>query len=241
MTGHKNNAVVKHSLWKNDIVNTKSRQIASEQKKFLKCEMSYSDEAVEHFGQFMRSLDGEQSPRNSLSLENNRCAICLDLLFNPHQLDPCQHIFCEPCLRRLSGARITKCPMCRTRIQQCIFQRPLADSLRLNNPTDFQRRHDFEIGQQQNFLQHPLPPIWRSPREVLEELLDQYVIPEEGLLILIFISTIFMQICLITLMHAILHNSQRLPLSVFRLVIEIAVCILRMFRIWPFPANPDGE
>ena len=35
MTGHKNNAVVKHSRWKNDIVNTKSRQIASEQKKIL--------------------------------------------------------------------------------------------------------------------------------------------------------------------------------------------------------------
>ena len=209
---------------------------------------------LEYFRQFMQSLENDgnddgaeetttttTSPRNSLSLENNRCAICLDLLFNPHQLDPCQHVFCEPCLRRLSGARITKCPMCRTRIHRCIFQRQLADSIRMNNPVDYQRRQTFEIAQQQNSPRYPLPPIWRTPREVLEELLDRYVIPEEGLLILIFISTIFMQICLITFMHVVFHNSQRLPLSVLRLVIEIALCILRMFRIWPFPPNPNPD
>ena len=84
--------------------------------------MSYDDQTIEYFGQFMQSL--ESNTRNSNdSPENSRCAICLDLLYLPHLLDPCQHIFCEPCLRRLSGARITKCPMCRARIRRCVYQK----------------------------------------------------------------------------------------------------------------------
>ena len=29
------------------------------------------------------------------------CPVCLDLLHEPFQVEPCGHIFCEPCLRRL--------------------------------------------------------------------------------------------------------------------------------------------
>ena len=47
------------------------------------------------------------------SLPNNRykrmeellCPICYELLHRPHSLNPCKHIFCDPCLRRLNGAR----------------------------------------------------------------------------------------------------------------------------------------
>ena len=149
--------------------------------------------------------------------------------------------------------------MCRSRIRRCVFQKgkaiistsqnydfttfffstELADSIKLNNPADFQRRHNFEIGQSSG--RFPLPPIWRTPREILQEWQDSVIIPEEFILIFIFLSTIFMQICIITCMHIIFHNRQRLPISIARLILEIAFCFVRMFRLWPFPANPDRE
>ena len=51
----------------------------------------------------------------------HQCPVCLDLLYRPHSLDPCRHIFCETCLRRLSQAQIVKCPICRAIIRKCYF------------------------------------------------------------------------------------------------------------------------
>ena len=51
------------------------------------------------------------------------CAICLDIFFRPTTVYPCRHIFCDPCLRRLSNARIVRCPICRTPIKRCLFNR----------------------------------------------------------------------------------------------------------------------
>ena len=53
------------------------------------------------------------------SMEELLCPICLDLLHRPHSLQPCQHLFCDPCLRRLAEARIHKCPVCRSPIKGC--------------------------------------------------------------------------------------------------------------------------
>jgi hypothetical protein len=49
------------------------------------------------------------------------CAVCLDLLHEPFVTRPCNHVFCEPCLRRLGSKNPmnTLCPMCRTRIVYC--------------------------------------------------------------------------------------------------------------------------
>ena len=53
------------------------------------------------------------------------CPVCLDLLYEPYKVDPCKHIFCEPCLRRLGSKNPmnTSCPMCRQRIVYCEPQR----------------------------------------------------------------------------------------------------------------------
>ncbi len=53
------------------------------------------------------------------------CPVCLDLLYEPHKVDPCKHIFCEPCLRRLGckNPMNTSCPMCRQQIVYCEPQR----------------------------------------------------------------------------------------------------------------------
>ena len=91
-----------------------------------------SDECVENFGQFMRMVELVEANVPSLSPVADKepthehdliCAVCLDLLYSPHRLHPCGHIFCEPCLRRLSSVRIVKCPICRTAIKKCHFDR----------------------------------------------------------------------------------------------------------------------
>ena len=53
------------------------------------------------------------------SMEELLCPICYELLHRPHSLNPCEHIFCEPCLRRLNGAKFRKCPLCRSPIKGC--------------------------------------------------------------------------------------------------------------------------
>ena len=81
------------------------------------------DQALVNFGEFMRYVE---LPTETAAVEINLdilCGICLDLLHEPHWIDPCQHIFCEPCLRRLSGFRIVKCPICRQGINGCYANR----------------------------------------------------------------------------------------------------------------------
>ena len=47
------------------------------------------------------------------------CPICWELLHQPHRLNPCLHLFCDPCLRRLARANIQTCPICRAVITGC--------------------------------------------------------------------------------------------------------------------------
>lgn len=49
------------------------------------------------------------------------CSVCLDLLFDPYVTVPCNHTFCETCLRRIGSKEPmnTQCPMCRQRIVYC--------------------------------------------------------------------------------------------------------------------------
>ena len=51
------------------------------------------------------------------------CAMCLEVMLNPHSTVPCQHNFCECCLRRLTTINTptnTKCPLCRQKIVRCL-------------------------------------------------------------------------------------------------------------------------
>ena len=55
-------------------------------------------------------------------IEELSCPICYEALHVPQVLDPCKHIFCDPCLRRMADAPRTEaagCPMCRTEIKSC--------------------------------------------------------------------------------------------------------------------------
>ena len=102
------------------------------------------DQTLDNFREFMQMVEGndewesdEEHDENEVSsLQqidfNLQCPVCLDVLFRPHWLDPCLHIFCEPCLRRLSLARINNCPVCRAPIQECIFNEGLLMLVSLN-------------------------------------------------------------------------------------------------------------
>uniref|UniRef100_A0A3Q3JV74 Importin-11 n=1 Tax=Monopterus albus TaxID=43700 RepID=A0A3Q3JV74_MONAL len=62
---------------------------------------------------------------NSSDREGYTCTVCLDVYFSPHMCHPCNHIFCEPCLRTLarSNPTNTPCPLCRTIITHVLFQK----------------------------------------------------------------------------------------------------------------------
>jgi len=64
-------------------------------------------------------LEGE--PELSELGDDSICPVCLDLLHEPFQVEPCGHIFCEPCLRRLGQKNPMNCtcPLCRTKIGFC--------------------------------------------------------------------------------------------------------------------------
>ena len=52
------------------------------------------------------------------------CPVCLDFYFNAYTCKPCDHTFCEPCLRRLAkycgaSGKTTTCPVCREPIHHC--------------------------------------------------------------------------------------------------------------------------
>ncbi|XP_046549509.1 uncharacterized protein LOC124259411 isoform X2 [Haliotis rubra] len=52
------------------------------------------------------------------------CPVCLDLYHKPHVVHPCQHMFCEPCLRKLPSSALADnavCPLCRQDIRACVM------------------------------------------------------------------------------------------------------------------------
>jgi len=92
------------------------------------------------------------------------CPVCLDLLHEPFQTEPCHHIFCEPCLRRLGqkNPMNTKCPLCRTRIRFCKHLAATSREIREDHEALYLRRKKFE--RSTPVYSYPLPwtPGWRN-------------------------------------------------------------------------------
>ena len=96
------------------------------------------------------------------------CPICLDLLHRPHSLQPCQHLFCDPCLRRLAGARIHKCPVCRSPIKDCHLDQELHDSIEDQHQDVYIQRQQAEMAS--GIFNLPLPPVHGTVVEIFDEL-----------------------------------------------------------------------
>ncbi|XP_024275265.2 uncharacterized protein rnf180a [Oncorhynchus tshawytscha] len=85
------------------------------------------------------------------------CAVCLDVYFSPYMCHPCNHIFCEPCLRTLAknSPTNTPCPLCRTTITHVFFQTELNHTARTFFPKEyFSRKQTF---QKASCAKWPLP------------------------------------------------------------------------------------
>ncbi|XP_032435452.1 E3 ubiquitin-protein ligase RNF180 [Xiphophorus hellerii] len=78
------------------------------------------------------------------------CAVCLDVYFSPYMCHPCNHIFCEPCLRTLAknSPTNTPCPLCRTIITHVFFQKELNQTAKTFFPNEY-------LSRKQNFQRAP--------------------------------------------------------------------------------------
>ncbi|XP_030004509.1 E3 ubiquitin-protein ligase RNF180-like [Sphaeramia orbicularis] len=107
--------------------------------------------------------------------EGVTCAVCLDVYFSPYTCRPCDHVFCEPCLRTLAKNRHanTPCPLCRTLITHTSFNKELHHAAKIFFPKVY-------VSRKQNFQnapcsKWPLPScrkrfrnLWGSQRRVAE-------------------------------------------------------------------------
>ncbi|XP_040051160.2 uncharacterized protein rnf180a isoform X2 [Gasterosteus aculeatus] len=103
------------------------------------------------------SSSSEDEDMSAGDKERYICAVCLDVYFSPYMCQPCNHIFCEPCLRTLAknSPTNTPCPLCRTIITHVFFQKELNQTARTFFPKEYlSRRQNF---QKANCAKWPLP------------------------------------------------------------------------------------
>ena len=112
-----------------------------------------------HFRQNYFKMEAEDNRAEDDGAEDNRaeddraedamaellCPICWELLHRPHNLDPCDHIFCGPCLRRLARARIHTCPICRSLITDCHLDEELHNSIENQHRDVYIQRQQVEM------------------------------------------------------------------------------------------------
>ena len=121
-------------------------------------------------------------------MEELLCPICLDLLHRPHSLQPCQHLFCDPCLRRLAGARIHKCPVCRSPIKDCHLDQELHDSIEDQHQDVYIQRQQAEMAS--GIFNLPLPPVHGTVVEIFNELTRWFLLAAFLYLLLLAILTL---------------------------------------------------
>jgi len=106
----------------------------------------------------------EAEPELNTLPEDVICPVCLDLLHEPFQVEPCGHIFCEPCLRRLGqkNPMNCSCPLCRTKIGFCKHLAATSREIREEHEQLYLKRKKFE--RSTPVFTYPLPwqPGWRN-------------------------------------------------------------------------------
>ena len=104
--------------------------------------------------------------------DDRRCPICLDLFHRPTSLQPCQHVFCDPCCRRLAGARINQCPVCRSPIEDCHLDQELHDSIEDQHQDLYIQRQEDEMNS--GIFNLPLPPVLPPVRRTFADLFNEF-------------------------------------------------------------------
>merc|ERR1739844_588319 len=94
-------------------------------------------------------------------LREYECNVCFQVLVKPTQIDPCNHNFCESCLRKVNEATFltgnswwpTRCPVCRRFIRKCKLNKQMQTKVRRAFLKLVKEREE-EIG----VIRFPLPP-----------------------------------------------------------------------------------
>ena len=169
------------------------------------------------------------------SMEGLLCPICLDLFHLPNSLQPCQHLFCDPCLRRLAKARIHKCPVCRSPIKDCHLDQELHDSIEDQHQDLYIQRQQAEMNS--GIFNLPLPPVRRTLAEIVNEWVEESLTPDLQLLAMVILSFLI-QFGLILVMKLILYQGEESPavaiyesFRAVRRVVTIAKLILRLMAM----------
>jgi len=121
------------------------------------------------------------------------CPICRELLHRPHRLNPCLHLFCDPCLRRLAGAEFDTCPICRSLIIDCQLDEELHNSIENQHQDVYIQRQQVEMIS--GIFNEPLPLAEDDSAEDSEDFSISLFIPYPlGLLFLYFLAKCYVLI-----------------------------------------------
>ncbi|ELU04313.1 hypothetical protein CAPTEDRAFT_223896 [Capitella teleta] len=99
---------------------------------------------------------GYKSMLEDPDVEALTCSVCLELYYHPHKCEPCKHVYCGPCLRRLRASTPfnTKCPLCREIIWKCLPDDNLDSTVQTTFPQEYRARKKVE-----KKLRNKLPPL----------------------------------------------------------------------------------
>ncbi|XP_033725922.1 uncharacterized protein LOC117315705 isoform X1 [Pecten maximus] len=92
--------------------------------------------------------------------EEHLCPLCLDLYCHPMRTSPCNHVFCDTCLRRLAQNKPvnTPCPLCRQVITKCHGDDGFAKELKTLYSSLYKKRQATEHRFRNNSY-HKLPEV----------------------------------------------------------------------------------
>ncbi|ESO82275.1 hypothetical protein LOTGIDRAFT_237082 [Lottia gigantea] len=91
------------------------------------------------------------------------CPVCLELYYHPYRVEPCGHVFCELCLRKLTTRSCLDipCPLCRKIIQSCQLDEELSHHITKSFPVKSAARNRAE--RKSKTKKNPLPRMDMEP------------------------------------------------------------------------------
>lgn len=146
-------------------------------------------------------------------IQDDQCAVCMDIKFRPVRLSPCGHEFCDPCVRSLVNSR---CPTCREEIQDCFHDHDLAAKMKEGYPNEYEERR---LAEQLSPVALPLPgrQIWFKILSVMVDviitlpILVVFCFPAIGILNIlraILVTLLVGYVLLLDLLHFIHPNAR---------------------------------
>ncbi|XP_045192522.2 uncharacterized protein LOC123548932 [Mercenaria mercenaria] len=126
-----------------------------------------------NFAQSFQELQNSQVVFDDSDIDSSiTCPVCLEMYHMPRTCNPCGHIFCDPCLRRLTGqgSEGIPCPLCRTVIYSCELNKDF-EYLSLTHPDIYRARAMLE--RHTKFRHYQLP--YTAPVPLGKRLMRQLV------------------------------------------------------------------